>query len=164
VEYARAAPEIIASLESRIGQAMHRLLEWCPTASGGQAPQWTEQQLYAVATQFDLDAHNVGAAQSMALAIRTGDAGWVWDAAQLKWHANEVAIQADGTVWRLDRLVQTKQGVWWVLDYKSTAKPQDSPELCQQLSNYRRVVQGLHGYAEVCCAFLTPQGALIELP
>ena len=164
VESVRAAPESIASLESRIGQAMHRLLEWCPTVSGASAPQWTDQQRQAVATQFQLDESSLAAACGMALAIRNGDAAWAWDASLLRWHANEVTVQSGGSLLRLDRLVQTQQGDWWILDYKSTATPQDHPELCQQLYNYRRVVQGVPGCTTVRCAFLTPQGALIELP
>jgi ATP-dependent helicase/nuclease subunit A len=65
---------------------------------------------------------------------------------------------------RLDRLVQHRATqAWWVLDFKSTATPQDQPDLCDQLREYRTALQLIEPGSQVHIAFLTPQGRLIEL-
>ena len=64
---------------------------------------------------------------------------------------------------RIDRLVRHAQtGHWWVLDFKSTATPQEHPELLEQLSIYRECVARAYPGHTVRAAFLTAQGALIE--
>jgi ATP-dependent helicase/nuclease subunit A len=50
-----------------------------------------------------------------------------------------------------------------VLDYKSNAQPQLQADLCAQLTGYRATVQSAYPAQTVRCAFLTPQGALIEI-
>jgi ATP-dependent helicase/nuclease subunit A len=160
VSSAQAAPVFVAdvvpdSLESRIGQTMHRLLEWAP---------WTEQQLARAGQAFALDAAQTRTAAQMALAILHGEGAWAWDAQALQWHANEVAITHQGRVLRMDRLVQRRDdNSWWVLDYKSTARPQEQAELRAQLLTYRSIVQQAYPGQPVRAAFLTPQGRLIEL-
>lgn len=157
------------SLESRIGQAMHRLLEWLPTLAGGygqcgKAPAWSAAQQDLVGRQFALDADQVAQAVSMAKTIACGEGAWAWDARQLQWSSNEVALGSGGRLLRLDRLVQRHaDGVWWVLDYKSHAAPHLDADLCAQLQGYRAAVQKAHRGQTVCAAFLTAQGALIEL-
>jgi ATP-dependent helicase/nuclease subunit A len=81
----------------------------------------------------------------------------------LQWHANEVPVNRATRLLRIDRLVQDRAGVWWVLDYKSNAQPQLQADLCAQLSGYRATVQSAYPAQTVRCAFLTPQGALIEI-
>jgi ATP-dependent helicase/nuclease subunit A len=157
------------SLESRIGQAMHRLLEWLPTLAGGygqsgQVPAWSAAQRELVGQHFDLDAEQVTQAVSMAQAIACGEGTWAWDANQLQWSSNEVALGSGGRLLRLDRLVQRRaDGIWWVLDYKSHSAPHLDADLCAQLQGYRAAVQKAHNGQTVCAAFLTALGALIEL-
>ena len=159
------------SLESRIGQAMHRLLEWLPVLAGGytkanahaQFGLWPREQCTQAATEFILDATQVESAWRMALAIAQGQGAWCWDKAALQWHANEVPVNRGGRLLRIDRLVQDLDGQWWVLDYKSNAQPQLQPELCAQLTGYRATIQSAYPGKVVRCAFLTPQGALIEI-
>jgi ATP-dependent helicase/nuclease subunit A len=159
------------SLESRIGQAMHRLLEWLPVLAGGytkanahaQYGLWSREQCTHAATEFILDATQVESAWRMALAIAQGQGAWCWDKAALQWHANEVPVNRGGRLLRIDRLVQDLAGQWWVLDYKSNAQPQLQPELCAQLTGYRATIQSAYPGQVVRCAFLTPQGALIEI-
>jgi len=175
VEYAQAAIKNIAnistveaqtaeSVESRIGQAMHRLLEWVEARPGGvpDAP-WTAQQCERVATEFTLEAAQVQTATSKALAILRGQGAWAWDAVQLNWAANEVALSRGGRLLRMDRLVQhsiTRE--WWILDYKSSMQPQDQPELVAQLDGYRSVVAQVYPGQVIRAAFLTAHGACIE--
>ncbi|TAH11449.1 MAG: DNA helicase UvrD [Curvibacter sp.] len=175
VNIARTAPENIAkfppepaleSLESRVGQAMHRLLEWVPAPSGGYFQQpytWSATRLAQVAQAFVLDADQVQTAQQMAQSILQGMGAWAWDALQLTWHANEVPIMQRGRLLRMDRLVQQRSGTWWVLDYKSKAQPQHDAAHCAQLLGYRDAVALANPGQPVRAAFLTPQGQLIEL-
>jgi ATP-dependent helicase/nuclease subunit A len=175
VNIARTAPENIAklppepaveSLESRLGQAMHRLLEWVPAASGSYVQQpytWSATQLAQVAQAFELDAEQVQTAQQMAQSILQGKGAWAWDAVQLTWHANEVPILQRGRLLRMDRLVKQRNGAWWVLDYKSNAQPQHDAAHCAQLLGYRDAVALANPGQPVRAAFLTPQGQLIEL-
>jgi ATP-dependent helicase/nuclease subunit A len=159
------------SLESRIGQAMHRLLEWLPVVPGGYAatglhPQsglWTAAQCALAAREFALEAGDVASAWRMAAGIAQGTAAWCWDAAALQWHANEVPVNRAKRLLRIDRLLQDRAGIWWVLDYKSNAQPQLQADLCAQLTGYRATVQSAYPAQTVRCAFLTPQGALIEI-
>jgi ATP-dependent helicase/nuclease subunit A len=174
VDIARVAPELIAddaqpdSLESRIGQAMHRLLEWVPLVTGGWAQEgftWSAEAVLAVARDFGLLAEQAQTAADQAQAILRGEGHWVWDADVLDWHANEAPLLVGGRTLRLDRLVrQRESGQWWVLDYKSSAQPERQPALCAQLQAYQAAVARTQPTARVRAAFLTPLGALIELP
>jgi ATP-dependent helicase/nuclease subunit A len=171
---ARIAPDLVAiqaqpdSLESRVGQAMHRLLEWAPLVSGGWAQPgfaWSAEALLAVARDFSLLPEQAQTAADQAQAILRGEGHWAWDADALDWHANEVPMLVGGRTLRLDRLVrQRDSGQWWVLDYKSSAQPEQNPEYCAQLLAYQGAVARSQPMARVRAAFLTPQGALIELP
>ena len=160
-----AQEEAPDSLDSRVGQAMHRLLEWLAVPRAVPAmPLWSAGQLAAVAAEFALDADQAARAGQMAQAIAQGEGAWAWDASQLAWHGNEVTLAHRGRTLRVDRLVQHRATQhWWVLDYKSTAAPQQQPELCAQLLTYRAAVAQASPGQTVRAAFLTPQGALIEL-
>ncbi|HCX80450.1 MAG: DNA helicase UvrD [Curvibacter sp. RIFCSPHIGHO2_12_FULL_63_18] len=178
VDTAQVAPEKIAelptkdisepteSLESRLGQALHRLLEWVQPAPGGYANRpytWPPAALARVGKEFVLDAAQAQAAVDKAQAVLQGEGAWIWDSAQLAWHANEVPITQRGRLLRMDRLVQQGSGAWWVLDYKSSAQPQQDAALCAQLLGYRDAVALANPGQAVRAAFLTPQGQLIEL-
>jgi ATP-dependent helicase/nuclease subunit A len=154
------------SLESRIGSAMHLLLEWVNVRRGGVAQPyaWSTDRTSHVAAQFLLDADQVAAACDMARGILDGEGAWTWDADQLLWHGNEVPIVYRGRMLRLDRLVQHKAtGHWWVLDYKSNSQPHLQPELRAQLLDYRAAVALAQSAPVVQAAFLTPQGALLTI-
>ena len=172
VHYAQAAIETIAnpdSAEARIGQAMHRLLEWVVPEDGGvrQAP-WTVQHFAQVRAEFGLDVGQLQGATAMALAILQGDGAWAWDSRQLLWHANEVPLTQRGRLLRIDRLVHragtAEPAAWWVLDYKSAAQPQNQPDLVAQLTGYRNAIVKAQPGQPVRAAFLTAPGALIEIP
>ena len=148
-----------------MGQAMHRLLECLPVVAGGHAAKtlWTTQQLARIGREFTLDADQVAAACEMARSIAAGDGAWAWNADAIAWHANEVPVHCAGRLLRIDRLVQDHSGQWWVLDYKSSAQPQLQTDLCDQLRDYRAAIARIYPDQTVRCAFLTPQGALIEI-
>lgn len=144
---------------SALGQAMHRLLEWAQPG----APLPTEH-VRAAAREFALDLHATRAAAALAERIRAGAGAWAWDAQALDWHGNEVTLIHEGQTLRIDRLVRhRKSGAWWVLDYKSAARPERDAALMAQLSRYRDAVQEAYPGETVRAAFLTGQGELVTL-
>ncbi len=161
VQPASTAIEVVADADSdvaRIGKAMHRLLEWGSLA----APQ-----LRAVAREFRLSPAQGQQAAERARSILAGAGAWAWDPDVLAWQGNEVELFHDGQTFRLDRLVQRRdaghKGHWWVLDYKSHAAPHHVPDLRKQMQAYGAAVQALYPDEVVRTAFLTPDGALIEV-
>ena len=148
-----------SSETSRIGQAMHRLLEW----ADGAAPL-AAARVAAAAREFGLTRGQAAQAALMAQRILQGEGGWAWDAGVLSWQGNEVALHHQGATLRLDRLVQRRDtGAWWVLDYKSTPNPAADAAYVAQLGSYLRAVQALYPQAPVCAAFLTGDGRLVSL-
>ena len=144
------------SPSARVGEAMHRLLEWGDASSPNAA---------AAAREFRLDAEQGAQAGAMAQRILQGQGAWVWDVAIVGWQGTEVELMYQGEPLRLDRLVQRKDtGAWWVLDFKSHPSPQSQSELVEQLQTYRSAVQDIYPGETVRAAFLTGQGDLIELP
>jgi len=170
VEQATTAEDTV---ESRIGQAMHRLLELLPSRPGGYGAQhglvapmlgWDDASVEYTARLFALDSPQMERAMAMARGMATGQGAWAWDADGLEFYSNEVPINRAGRMLRIDRLVHTRaEATWWVLDYKSSAAPQRDDALCAQLLGYRAAIAQAYPGAAVRAAFLTPQGALIEL-
>jgi ATP-dependent helicase/nuclease subunit A len=153
-----------SSPASLTGQAMHRLLERLPVQHAALAQPWTAADVAAVTAEFALDRVQSEAAHAMALGILRGAAAWCFDPGALSWAGNEVTIQVAGSSLRIDRLVQCRDSAhWWVLDYKSAAAPEQDEALVSQLSSYRDAVARAYPQATVRAAFLTPQGACIEL-
>lgn len=142
---------------STFGQAMHRLLEWArPGVPIALA------HVHAVRREFLLTAVEGHEAAAMAERIRTGAAAWVWDTAAIDWHGNEVTLFHAGQTLRIDRLVRHRDSaVWWVLDYKSAARPELDPALIAQIHRYRAAVQSAYPRDTVRSAFLTGQGELV---
>jgi ATP-dependent helicase/nuclease subunit A len=138
---------------------MHRLLEW-----GSLAPP----QLRAATREFRLTPAQGRQAADGARSILAGAGAWAWNAQVVAWQGNEVELFHGGQLLRLDRLVQRQdaghEGHWWVLDYKSNAAPQRLPALVATLQLYQAAVQDLHPGQTVKAAFLTPQGAVLEVP
>jgi ATP-dependent helicase/nuclease subunit A len=141
------------SQASLMGQAMHRLLEWGELGAA---------QVHAVAREFRLDAGQAEQARAAAERILRGEGAWAWEAGLL-WQGSEVELVHQGQLIRLDRLVQHPVTGWWVLDYKSAARPEQQAELVAQLQTYRRAVCEVQGGVGVRAAFLTAQGRLVEL-
>ena len=141
------------SLESRIGQAMHRLLQRADLT-----------RLDAVALEFSLSSQEAEQAAQMAQRVMAGEGAWAWDDSLLSWQGNEIELAAQGKLLRLDRLVHRKDtGEWWVLDYKSESQPQSNPELVAQMRAYIAAVQACYKGEPVKAAFLTATGKLVEV-
>jgi ATP-dependent helicase/nuclease subunit A len=145
---------------ARIGLAMHRLLQWGAV---------TDVNQQAVAREFALAAQEAEQAACTALRILQGEGAWAWDSQALIWQGNEVELVYQGQTLRLDRLVlrrasgPDRAATWWVLDYKSAPAPQTQAALCAQLQKYRAAVQAAYPQDPVKGAFLTAQGAWIEV-
>jgi len=93
-----------------------------------------------------------------------------FDARSLRWAGNEVAVAEGGDALRIDRLVafdatheSSGSREWWVLDYKLRHAPEALAEYREQLLRYRRAVQALQPDERVRCAFITGEGALVEV-
>jgi ATP-dependent helicase/nuclease subunit A len=153
------AAEVNDTPEARIGQAMHRLLEW--TALDPQ--DWSAAQLQRAAAEFGLDAAQARQAVALARRILQGEGAWAWSGAEVDWQGNEVPVSVAGSVRRIDRLVRRRDGSWWVLDYKSAAQPQQQEELLAQLRGYRAAVQAASPGEPVRAAFLSALGRLEEI-
>ncbi len=151
-------PSEVDSVAARVGKAMHRLLEWGDVSAHNMA---------ACAREFDLTSEQGEQAAAMAAQILRGEGAWAWDATLLAWQGNEVDLCYQGVSLRLDRLVQRRDaahaGHWWVLDYKSAQAPHEQANLMAQLREYRAAVQAIYPGSVVKAAFLTGQGALIEV-
>ncbi|MFN7445233.1 MAG: UvrD-helicase domain-containing protein [Curvibacter sp.] len=145
--------------EARIGKAMHRLLEWTTL----KAQDWTVSQLQRITVEFGLDTAQARQAESLARRILQGEGAWAWSVAEVDWEANEVPVNVQGSVRRIDRLVRRRDGHWWVLDYKSAANPQTRDELLAQLRAYRSAVQAASPGAPVRAAFLSALGRVEEI-
>ncbi|MBT9528368.1 MAG: UvrD-helicase domain-containing protein [Rhizobacter sp.] len=148
---------------SRLGQAVHRTLEW---ASATGAPTADIDTLAAAAAaEFEASADE---------AARFAGAIWRSPACQpffagpgLRWAGNEVPVAEAGELLRIDRLVQLQdeggQAVWWVLDYKLALRPEAEGDYREQMLRYRRAVSALQPGDRVRCALINGQGNVIEI-
>ncbi len=160
---ARHGEPVSDDLRARLGSAMHRLLEWRPTPDVGF--DWSDAQLQAVAREFELDAAQAQEALKMARGVCEGEAAWVWDAQRVSQWFNEVPVNHAGQMLRIDRLVRERDsGQWWVLDYKSAHSPQTQTALLDQMQSYAQALRSVPDIGAVRLAFITPQGALLEVP
>jgi len=147
---------------ARWGEAVHRLLQWCPTPAAGF--DWTAAHQRAIEHAFDLDTARSAEALAAARRIVRGEAAWAWDPQRLDHWGNEVDLVHEGRALRLDRLVRERaSGTWWVLDFKSAEQPQRVPEHLQQMRDYRAALQAAHPGEPLRLAFITAQGRFIEL-
>ncbi|WP_432731493.1 UvrD-helicase domain-containing protein [Variovorax sp. W6] len=155
----KAAGTTVDARAAAFGQAMHRLLEWAVPGEPLSAAH-----VRAAAREFLLDAQQARGAAALAQRIRAGQGAWVWDDRRVDWHGNEVTLVHEGETLRIDRLVRERDsGVWWVLDYKSAARPERDAALIAQMQRYRAAVQHAYPGAGVRVAFLTGQGELVNL-
>ena len=152
VEAGADAPPL--TVPARIGLAMHRLLQW-----GSASPSHAR----LAAREFRLDAQQCEQAVQAAAAIFRGACGWLWQADHLRWQGSEVELVHEGRLMRLDRLVQSRDGTWWVIDFKSHARPGERADLVAQLQDYARAVRALHAGEPVRAAFVTASGHLQEV-
>jgi ATP-dependent helicase/nuclease subunit A len=145
---------------SRLGQAVHRVLEW---VGAGRPVAALERLCEAAAAEFGSSASDVARTAAAILHSPTGARFFAGPA--LRWAGNEVPLALGGEVLRVDRLVLLDEGrgpVWWVLDYKLQHRPQELAAYREQLARYRAAVQQAQPGAPVRSAFIAGDGSVIE--
>ena len=141
---------------TRLGKAVHRVLEW---AAGSGSIDATELAQSAAA---EFGAAPETTAQITRAILGSPSCSPFFAGPSLRWAGNEVPISIDGEVLRIDRLVQLGDA-WWVLDYKLHHAPHELESYREQLHRYREAVRRLQPGADVRCAFITGAGNLIEI-
>lgn len=157
------APAEADTAATRLGQAVHRVLEW---ASPQPAPEQVDLAVLAqgAALEFGSDANEV--ARLAGVILHSPACERFLRGPALRWAGNEVPVSAGGEPLRIDRLVLLDESggpVWWVLDYKLQHAPQALAGYREQLLRYRTAVQVAQAGAVVRCAFVTGAGAVVEV-
>ena len=142
-----------ASVGMGYGTRLHAALDWLSAGGdAGRPPQGippADWPAFRSAAQGILDAPQLQAFFDPARYIRA---------------RNEAEfVLADGTVGRIDRLVETEEATW-ILDYKS-GRPQAAlmGAYRAQLEAYRTVVGGLFPGKPVRCGLVSGEGELMEI-
>ena len=154
---------------ARLGQAVHRVLEWAGRPGG--APQGFDlpAAARAAAAAFGLPAKDAARVAATARRILESPAcAAFFGGPALRWAGNEVPVAGEGgELLRIDRLVLLQVGdaapTWWVLDYKLQAGPASLPLYREQLARYVRAVAALQPGEAVRAALITGDGALLPL-
>ncbi len=164
------SPTVADSVAAQLGRAVHRLLEWTMAAGVERRGDAFAEAARQAAAEFGLaPAQSVVVARHAALILDSAACRPFFDRAALRWAGNEVdVVDGEGHALRIDRLVACPAPdggtQWWVLDYKLARAPQDDAGLRAQLARYRAAVQALQPGDVVRAAFVTGDGALVELP
>jgi ATP-dependent helicase/nuclease subunit A len=156
-----ARPQAEDDAASRLGQAVHRTLEWAGTS---QATDDFATLAAAAAREFQADERAV---QRLAgLIWRSPSTARFFHGNALRWAGNEVPVGEGGGDLRIDRLVALDNGgsrEWWVLDYKLQHAPENVPAYREQMRRYKAAVQKLQPGDLVRCAFITGAGEVTEV-
>ncbi len=158
------AEPVVASDASRLGQAVHRTLEW---AAASMHRSDAELKALADAAAAEFGAPAAATAQLARTVLRSPACAHFFGGPALRWAGNEVPVGDAGEALRIDRLVRLDDAatgpVWWVLDYKLQHAPQQLDAYRAQLLRYRDAVRRAAPGAAVRCAFVTGAGAVIEV-
>ena len=149
---------------SCVGEAMHWLLEHAADTPQG----WLPERVAQARRRFGADADQAVRAEILARRILTGDAAWAWAGGEVLEAFNEIELTHQGQRLRIDRLVRRRAGAhgdeaWWVLDYKSAARPERDALLVEQLGRYREAVSLIHPGQTVVAAFLSADGRVVSV-
>lgn len=146
---------------AQVGEALHRALEW--VSQPGQT-QPLAVLLAGSSQAFGLDAAGRKQLEAAVRAIlASAEAGPFFDPAELLWAGNEVAVTLPGGEGRIDRLVQRRDGCWWVLDYKLGLTPEAQQAYHEQLRGYVAAVQALQPGEPVKAALISGEGRVISV-
>ena len=145
------------TLSQRFGRAVHRFLE---------LESVDQIHVQAISQEMLLSPRQISQAVAMVQTILSHPQSGRFFNPQLFDSAyNEVELTHQGQVLRIDRLVQMKDGHWWVLDYKSAAQPltQRQDEYMQQLGRYKAALTEIYPKSPVHAALITGNGEVLEL-
>lgn len=148
---------------ARLGQAVHRALEWLGQPAGTPPPP--DEACAAAAAAHGADAAAVTATVRRVLASEA--CRRFFDPARLRWAGNEVPFADAEGVLRLDRLVLLAEGegaapVWWVLDYKLASEPAALATYAPQMARYLAAVRAAQPGDAVRGGFITGRGQFVE--
>jgi ATP-dependent helicase/nuclease subunit A len=151
---------------ARLGQAVHRLLEWM-----GRPDAPLPRADWPAAAGAAARAFGIAGVADEVLAVAAAvydspDCGRFFGGPALAWAGNELPIADGGETLRLDRLVRLEadgRRCWWVLDYKLGEQPDRWPAYRQQLGRYLDAVRAAHPGEHVEAAFITGSGRLVPL-
>ncbi len=148
--------------QARLGEAIHRVLEWASQPLKRRAPLASLTDAAAQMYGLDQKARERLVRATTAI-LESPQCEVFFDTERLSWAGNEVPLSFEGSDLRLDRLVQLREsGEWWVLDYKLARAPEQRPEYLQQMRRYVAAVQALQPGDPVRAALITAQGRLVE--
>jgi ATP-dependent helicase/nuclease subunit A len=157
-------------LAARLGQAVHRLLEWAGRPGAPLPPSAWPSASAAATAAMGLPATHSAAVLALATRVLTSPAcAQFFSGPQLVWAGNEVPLAVAGQALRIDRLVALRDESvdatthWWVLDYKLNSDPHADPANTEQLARYVAAVQALQPGDVVHGAFITGQGQRVLL-
>ncbi len=180
---AQAVPPKVAAdvAAARLGQAVHRVLEWAgrPGLPAGALDLAAAGR--AAAAEFSLPpAAALRVPQIAGQILASPACARFFGGAALRWAGTEVPVASQGESLRIDRLVALAEAgagdpsgaggpggegarlTWWVLDYKLHATPAEMPAYREQLQRYVAAVQALQPGDRVRGAFITGRGELVE--
>ena len=144
---------------TRLGKAVHRMLEWHTAAAG-------DATALATAAAAEFGAPPVEVERLGRVILDSPACARFFGGPTLRWAGNEVPFSLAGETLRIDRLVllddMVDEPVWWVLDYKLQHRPQELPAYHEQLARYRAAVQQAQPGARVRSAFIAGDGSVIE--
>jgi ATP-dependent helicase/nuclease subunit A len=171
VDVTVATSTATSTAASRLGEAMHQLLEQAGVAGAALADLrtagWPAVRVARLAQDFDITPGAAQQAAHTAQRILAGEGAWAWAPAAVDTAINEAPLRHQGQSLRLDRLVHCHQpperAGWWVLDYKSAAEPERQAVLLAQLQRYRDAVQLQVPGEPVHAALLTGDGRLVRV-
>lgn len=135
---------------ARLGEAVHRALEWGGTAAAAESAA---------------QAHGCDAGEVQAIVARIMDspdcARFFGTGGALRWAGNEVPLADAGGPLRIDRLVLLDD-TWWVLDYKLNRRPEQLPAYREQMARYLRALAAVQPGEPVRGGFITGDGRFVE--
>jgi ATP-dependent helicase/nuclease subunit A len=154
---------------ARLGQAVHRVLEWAGRPGVEMGADELALASAASAAAFGLPAAAAARVHSVAAQVLASAAcARFFCGPELRWAGNEVPVAAaGGEPLRIDRLVALAEPggptTWWVLDYKLHAGAAMLDTYRQQIRTYMHAVQLLQPGDAVRGALITGRGELIEI-
>ena len=151
----------VSTPATRLGQAVHRTLEWATAAA---AAEGMDTLAAGAAAEFGAPAGEV--ARIAAAILANPAAAQFFSGPQIAWAGNEVALMLDGEAQRLDRLVRLHGGDadgWWILDYKLSHRPQEIAAYREQMRRYRAAVARAQPGEPVRSALIGGNGEVVEI-
>lgn len=160
----QAAAPALDDQAARLGEALHRVLEWQGNKPGSALPPLVQQAVAAYGLPESAQRTLLSQAQAV---LQGPQAAAFFDAGRLAWAGNEVSVADGDELLRLDRLVAFDEAggarTWWVLDYKLQTAPLAVPAYVQQLTRYRDLLRRLQPADRVRAAFITAAGEVLEI-